>query len=77
MRLIIGLLLAVLATAAYVVGNFLARPATPAPAVPAPPSEPGIVVCPSPTATHTALWSRRGDPCPQVTTTMTIGGEPT
>jgi hypothetical protein len=75
-RLAIGLLLAILFTAAYNVGS-LFRPTTPAPSVPTAPSEPGTVVCPSPRGVHPALWNRRGAGCPQVTTTMTIGGDDT
>lgn len=76
MRIALGLLLAIVFTAAYLIGG-LARPTTPTPAVPTAPSEPGTVVCPSPTGAHPVVWARRGAACPQVTTTMTIGGEST
>lgn len=75
-RLAIGLLLAILFTVAYTVGG-LFRPTTSTPAVPTAPSEPGTVVCPSPRDIHPALWNRRGAGCPQVTTTMPLGGDDT
>jgi hypothetical protein len=74
-RIAIGLLLAIVATAAYAIGG-LFRPTSPAPEVPPAPSEPATVICPYPTGTHPVLWDRHGAACPQVTT-MTIGGDPT
>lgn len=75
-KLAAGLALALLWWAVYIMTNTIVHPG---PVTPPSPENPYAPVCPTSTATavHPAVWPRRGAVCPEVTSTMTIGGEST